>query len=125
MCEGNGGSRIPPGVPLEWFGVRRKPLRIRQLAQLRTRRATVAVGRRLPTVGTVWGLSERMRSKLRLAADCYKALLSFVAPKLRSIEVNAPIGHAVRVVEVATGICGAPGSAVDHRRSIHPGPLDA
>jgi hypothetical protein len=68
-------------------------------------------------VGTVWGLSECLRSKPKLAADCYKALLPFVAPKLRSIEVNTPIGHEVRVVEVATGICGAPGSAVDHHRS--------
>jgi hypothetical protein len=66
-----------------------------------------------------------MQSKPRLAADCYKALLPFVAPKLRSIEVNAPIGHEVRVVEVATGICGAPGSAVDHRRSSPLGGPDA
>jgi hypothetical protein len=31
--------------------------------------------------------------------------------------VNAVIGHEVCVVEVATGICGAPGSTVEHSRT--------
>jgi hypothetical protein len=66
-----------------------------------------------------------MRSKPRLAADCYKALLPFVAPKLRSIEVESAGATEIRVVEVATGICGAPGSAVDHRRSSPLGGPDA
>jgi hypothetical protein len=62
-------------------------------------------------VGTVWGLFRasavttvaRVEGDLELTADCYKRLLPFIAPKLRSIEVDAPIGHEVRVVEVATG----------------------
>jgi hypothetical protein len=68
-------------------------------------------------VGTFVASAAATYGDLKLAADCYKALLPFVAPKLRSIEVNAVIGHEVCVVEVATGICGAPGSTVEHSRT--------
>jgi hypothetical protein len=49
---------------------------------------------------------------LKLAADCYKSLLPYVAPKLGSIEVESAGAPEIRVVEIATGIPGAPGSAV-------------
>ncbi len=49
---------------------------------------------------------------LKLAADCCKSILPYVAPKLASIEVESPLRPEIRGVEVATGITRAPGSAM-------------
>jgi len=58
---------------------------------------------------------------LKLAPDCYKSLLPYVAPRLAAVEIEPAVAPEIRVVEVATGVCGAPGSAVAHGRSSHPG----